>query len=139
MFHNFSITEKGRIMHKVLFLLAVFALAISAPVYAADVSGTWALAMTGPQGEEKFDIVIKDAGGSLEVAATHPMIQEMTGTGTLEGNNVNFSIKATGLMAVEMTFTGTVGGDKMEGTRKINMTAGGGQGGPPGAWSAVKK
>ncbi len=120
-------------MRKVLFLLTVFALAVAAPAYAADVGGTWALTMSGPQGEENFDIVVKDAGGSLEVTATHPMIQEMVGTGTLEGDDVNFSIKATGQMAVEIAFTGKINGDKMEGTREINMSAGGGrQGGPPG-------
>jgi hypothetical protein len=148
-------------MRKVLFLLTVFALAVAAPAYAASVGGTWALTMSGPQGEENFDIVIKDAGGSLEVSATHPMLQEMVGTGTLKGSDINFSIKATGQMAVELAFTGKVEGNKMEGTREIKMAAGGGgQGGAPGgggqggapagggggdmgnmsdAWSAVKK
>ena len=124
-------------MRKILFLLAVFALAVAAPVYAANISGTWALTMTGPQGEENFDVTVKDNGGNLEVAATHPMLQEMVGTGTLKGNDINFSLKATGQMAVELKFAGKVDGKKMEGTREIVMASGGSQGGPGGGESGA--
>ena len=118
-------------MRKILCLTPLFALVLSSSVWAADVSGTWALKMAGPQGDENFDVVIKAAGENLTVStANHPMLQAMEGTGTLKGDAINFSLKATGQMAIEIAFTGKVTGDKMAGTREIKMSGGGG--GAPG-------
>lgn len=117
-------------MRKVLFLLVIFALAVAAPVYAANVSGTWALTQAGPQGDENFDLVIKDSGGSLSITGTHPMLGEMEGTGTLKGNDITMDIKATGQMPIDFKYTGKVTGKKMEGTKEYSM-AGGGEGGAP--------
>lgn len=127
-------------MRKVLFLLAVFVLAVAAPVYAANVGGTWAVSQSGPQGDENFDVVITDDGGNLAITATHSALGEMVGTGTLKGNDINFNLKATGQMAVEFVYTGKVTGKKMEGTKEINMAAGGGgaaSGAPGGAASGA--
>lgn len=132
-------------MRKVLFLLSVFVLAVAVPAYAANIGGTWALTMDSPQCQaESFDVTITQDGENLTVSGTHPMLQEMTGTGTLKGNDVSFNLQATGQMAVDVAFTGKVTGKKMEGTREIEMAAsgggggqgggapaGGGQGGPP--------
>jgi len=123
-------------MRKVLFLLAVFALAVSVPAYAANVGGTWSLTMDSPQCQaETFDVTITQDGENLNVSGTHPMLQEMAGTGTLKGNDINFTLKATGQMAIDIAFTGKVTGKKMEGTREIDTSAmgagGGGQGGAP--------
>jgi len=111
--------------------LLVFAFASN--VLAADVSGTWALKMKGPQGDENFDIVIKSTGENLAVTATHPSLQAMNGTGTLKGSAVKFSLKATGQMQVQFDFTGTLTGNKMAGTREIVMASGSGGGAPGGA------
>jgi hypothetical protein len=121
-------------MRKVLFLLVVFALAVAAPVYAANVSGIWTVTMSNPMGqEETFDLDIKDNGGSLTVTGTHPQLTGLEGTGTLKGNAITMDVKSTGQMAVGLAFEGKVTGNKMEGTRKIEMAAGGGgQGGAPG-------
>jgi hypothetical protein len=121
-------------MRKVLLLVAVFALAVAAPVYAANVSGTWTVTMSNPMGqEETFDLDIKDNGGSLVVTGTHPQLSGLEGTGTLKGNDIALDVTATGPMAVQLVFEGKVTGKKMAGTRKIEMAAGGGgQGGPGG-------
>jgi len=127
-------------MRKVLFLLAVFTLAVAVPAYAANVGGTWSLTMDSPQCEaETFDVAITQDGENLNVSGTHPMLQAMEGTGTLKGNDISFTVKATGDMAIGIAFTGKVTGKKMEGTRDIDTSAmggggggGGGQGGAPG-------
>jgi multimeric flavodoxin WrbA len=121
-------------MRKGLFLLAILAFAVAAPVYAANVTGTWTLTMSNPMGqEETFDLDIKDNGGSLVVTGTHPQLSGLEGTGALKGDVVTMDVTATGPMAVQLIFEGKVSGNEMEGTRKIEMAAGGGgQGGAPG-------
>lgn len=122
-------------MRRVLCLLAVLLFAVAAPVYAANLSGTWALTQAGPQGDESFDLVITDNGGSLEITGTHEMLGELAGTGTVTGSDISMSVKASAPIAVELVLKGTVTGNKMAGTREIKMDAapggGGGQGGAP--------
>ena len=119
-------------MRKILFLTAALLFAVSVPVFAANVAGTWTLTMAGPQGEETFDLAIKANGDKLDITTTHPKLGEMVGTGTLNGNDITMDIKATGQMAVELVFEGKVTGNKMAGTREIKMASGGGPGGAPG-------
>jgi hypothetical protein len=121
-------------MRNVLFLIAVFALAVAAPVSAANVSGTWALTQAGPQGDESFDLVIKDNGGSLEITGTHEMLGDLAGTGTVSGSDIAMTVKASAPIAVDLVFQGKVAGNKMEGSREIKMDAapGGGGGAPSG-------
>jgi hypothetical protein len=117
-------------MRKVLFLTALLAFVFTSSVWAADISGTWALKMTGPNGAENFDVVIKDAGGKLTITGTHPQLKEFTGTGTLNGDAITMSLKFTA-MPVEFAFIGKVTGNMMAGTKEINVSASaaGGQGG----------
>ena len=119
-------------MRKILFLASLLVFVLSSSVWAANVSGTWALKMTSPMGqEEAMDLVIKDADGNLTIETKHPMLGDMKGTGTLEGNAITMNIEATGQMPIAIEFTGTVTGNKMAGTREIKMS-GGARGGAPG-------
>lgn len=146
-------------MRKNLFLTTVLAFIFTSSVWAADVSGIWALKMQGPMGDESFDITIKADGENLTVTAAHPFLQEMKGTGTLKGDAINFKLKATGSMPVEFAYTGKLTGAKMAGTLEIAgfgdiASAAGGQAPAAGqaqgsaggsgqstknAWSAEKK
>jgi hypothetical protein len=119
-------------MRKVLFLTTVLAFIFTSSVWAADISGNWTLKMSGPQGEESMPMVIKANGENLTITATHPMFKEMTGTGTLKGDAISFSLKSQ----MEFKFTGKVSGDKMSGTREMVMGQGGGQGGQGGQGGA---
>jgi hypothetical protein len=63
------------------------------------------------------------------------MLKEMTGTGTLKGDAISFSLKSTS--AMEISFSGKIKGNKMEGTREVKSSGGsrggaGGQGEAPG-------
>jgi hypothetical protein len=125
----------------------------------ADISGKWTISMWGAGKEESFPIEIKASGENLTITATHPTLKEMTGTGTLKGDEVSIELKSATL---GMTLTGKLSGNKMSGTRKIKSSGSGpggasgsapagGQGGAPGAggqggagaggnenWTAVK-
>lgn len=119
-------------MRKVVLLITLLAF-IAAPIWAADISGTWTIKMKSPQGsDESFDLVVKDAGGNLTITGTHPQLQALAGTGTLKGDKVTMNVASTGDMKVEFVFTGTVTGKKIAGTREIKMSGGGGGGGAPG-------
>jgi len=101
--------------------------------WAADLSGDWTLSMWGAGAMESFPISIKSDGDSFSVTANHPAFNEMTGTGTVEGEAVSFNLTSS---SMEIAFTGSVSGNnKMEGTRAVVGAAGGpgGGGAPEGA------
>jgi hypothetical protein len=119
-------------MLKALFQSGLLLLLFSSAGSAADVSGTWTLKMKGLDGDEQMDIVIKVSGEKLKITATHPMFDEMSGSGRLKGNAIKFKLNAEE-MPMSIDFTGTVTGNKMSGIRVIQ--SGGGPGdfdGPDG-------
>jgi hypothetical protein len=140
-------------MRKIVFSATLLVLMLGFAAMAADVSGTWAVKMKGPMGDEDFSMVVKVAGENLTIAANHPMLQDLAGTGTLKGDEIKFKLEATGQMPIAFEFTGKVSGNKMSGTREIKMGGGpgggpGGEGGPGGGmdmsqisknWTAEKK
>lgn len=125
-------------MRKVLFLFCLVALLAALSVWAADVSGTWALKMKNPQGkEETFDLVIKQSGEKLTIAVpNHPVMKDLAGTGTLHGDKITMKLKP-GDMPFTMVFKGKVADNKITGTREMERGEGGGPsssgpGGPGG-------
>jgi hypothetical protein len=118
-------------MRKILFLTTMLAFIFTSSVWAADISGNWTLKMSGRQGEESIDMVIKAAGENLTVTAKHPMLGDMAGTGTLKGDAISMNITATGERKIGFDLKGTVTGNKMAGTREVIRPAGA-QGGAPG-------
>jgi len=119
-------------MGKRLLMAAALLLAATVPAFAADVTGTWTLSMTGPQGPEVFDIVLTPAADGFEVSGTHPMLGEGKGNGSVNGDAIAMTFTTAGDMKVKFTFEGTVDGDSMSGTREFEMAGGGAPGGPPG-------
>lgn len=129
-------------MRKVLFFTTLLAFLLTSSVWAADVSGEWAVTMKSPQGEdESFDILIKAAGENLTITSgNHPVLETLEGKGTLKGDAITMDLKSTGgqMAGVGIIFTGKVSGNKMSGTREIDTSgmgsgaAGGGGGGAPG-------
>lgn len=120
-------------MRRLLFLTVMLAFASTAG--AQGVAGNWSLTMKSPMGgDETFTLAIADSGGDLTITCSdHPALQNLEGTGTLQGDAITMNLKATGNMPVEFAFTGTVNGDTITGTREISMSQGGAPGGaPPG-------
>jgi hypothetical protein len=117
-------------MRKVLFLSTVLTLIFTSSVWAADISGTWTLKMWGAGAEESVSLVIKATGENLTITCSHPTFKEMTGTGTLKGDAISFSLKSS---SAEIGFSGKVTGNKMAGIREVKSAGSGGrQGGAPG-------
>lgn len=108
-------------MRKFFTLVAVLALAVSAPAFASDISGSWQLEMMNQMGQtEAWVLTIKDNGGNLTIEAVHPMFGNVAGTGTLSGDKVTMHMVVSGGIGKVVTdFEGTLKGDKMEGTRTV--------------------
>jgi hypothetical protein len=119
-------------MRKVIFLTALFTFVFMTSLWAADISGTWALKMAGRQGDVSMDLVIKAAGENLTVTAKHPRFGDMAGTGTLKGDAVDMTVTGTGEMKMGIQFKGTINGNKMSGTREMIRPAGAQGAGPGG-------
>lgn len=116
-------------MRKLLFMTAMVAFILTPSAWAADINGTWTVTWWGAGAEESFPVDIKAAGETLTITGTHPGFGEMTGTGTLKGNDVSMTLTSA---SMDIALTGKLTGQKMEGTREIKSAGGGGRdGGAP--------
>jgi hypothetical protein len=105
------------------------------PLTAQDVniSGTWDLTTQTPRGERTSPAVFEQTGETLKVTMTSPRGDEMTGTGTIKGQDVEWTItRTTPRGEMTMTYKGKVQGDTMSG--EVQM---GDFGAAP--WTAKKK
>ena len=95
-------------------VLAVASLALAAQ--AVNVSGEWELKVVTPRGERVSQIKFEQDGETLKVTTTNPMGEEVTGQGTLKGNDIQWSIvRSTPRGEFTVTYTGKVEGDTMKG------------------------
>ncbi len=117
--------------------VALVMASLFAAAAAVDVTGTWELSMTTQRGEMKSDVTFKQTGEALEVT-TMMREQEVSGKGTVKGNDIEWTItRTTQRGEFSTTYKGKVEGNKMTGTVEM-----GGRGGGQGMtieWTAVKK
>lgn len=110
----------------VLVLAGAFLLA------AVDVTGDWDMTVKRPQGDRTSVVNFTQTGENLAVKTTGMNGQEVTGTGTIKGNDIEWTIvRTTQQGEFKMVYKGKVEGDKMSGTFDMRGT--------PVAWTAVKK
>ena len=128
-------------------------MAISAPLQAQEVTGSWTLTYSqmGRQGgqarEVSMDVTLQQDGATITGTALMAMRgrgggggepQEVPITdGKVEGDKITFSVvRGMGERTMTLVYSGTVAGSTMEGT----MAMGGGMGGrEPVAFKGVKK
>jgi hypothetical protein len=98
---------------KVLAVLALvfLAAAITAADGPANVAGTWNFKVTGDAGSADQLIVIQQNGGTITGTFKGPR-QSGTISGTVDGQNIKFKVKAR----ASIDYVGTVDGDSMKGT-----------------------
>lgn len=106
------------------------------PLSAQDVNvtGTWDLTSQTPRGEERTSpVVFEQTGETLKVKMTSFRGDEMTGTGTVKGQDIEWTItRTTPRGEITLTYKGKIDGDTMKG--EVQM---GDFGAMP--WSAKKK
>ena len=101
-----------------LMVATVIALGAMQSALAADVTGTWAMAVESPMGSGTPTFVLEQKGE--EVTGSYKgQLGEAKVAGTLKGNALSFAytIDAQG-MQLKVTYTGTVDGNTMSG--KVN-------------------
>jgi len=119
---------------KKLFPLGLAVLLVSAMVMAAvDVTGDWDMTVKSPRGDRTSTISFTQTDENLAVKTTGMGGQEVTGTGTVKGNDIEWTIVRTRPDGTEMkiVYKGKIEGDKMSGTFDMRGT--------PVEWTAVKK
>jgi hypothetical protein len=110
-----------------LVLAAAFALA------AVNVTGDWDMTRKTPQGDRTSTITFTQTGESLTVKMPGRNGEEMTGTGTVKGNELEWTITRTGPQGeMKINYKAKVDGDKMTGTSQFGDR-------PATEWTAVKK
>jgi len=91
-----------------LLLLVCVATATDTP---ANVAGTWNIKVSGEGGSANQKIELKQDGGKITGTFKGPR-QSGPLEGTVDGNNIQFHVKAR----VPLDYTGTVDGNTMKGT-----------------------
>lgn len=110
-----------------LVVAAAFALA------AVNVTGDWDMTRKTPQGDRTSTITFTQTGENLTVKMPGRNGEEMTGTGTIKGNELEWTITRTGPQGeMKINYKAKVEGDKMTGTSQFGDR-------PATEWTAVKK
>jgi hypothetical protein len=102
--------DSKRLVICVCALLLLGSLAV-AQDKAANVTGTWAVSVTGDAGNAEQTIVLKQDGSKITGTFKGPR-QSGPLEGTVDGNNVSFHVATR----VPLDYKGTIDGDTMKGT-----------------------
>jgi hypothetical protein len=94
------------------------AAAAAAPAQAGDVTGTWDFEVETPQGSGTPVIVFKQEGEKL-TGQYKGALGEAPLSGTVKGNQIEFSFKVSGQLEATITYRGTIEGETMKGTAKF--------------------
>ena len=80
------------------------------------VDGTYNIEMESPMGKRSGKLVLKTDGGALSGSYTGERGEQAFDGGTVERDNVAWSIQTSGPMGqIKLDFTGTVSGDEISG------------------------
>jgi len=123
-------------MKKTVLLSLALALIVTSAVLlaAVNVTGDWEMTAKMRNGNERKSVItFTQDGEKLTVKTTGRNGEEITGTGTVKGDDIEWSITRSGPQGeFTITYKGKVDGDKMSGTSQF--------GDRPGMeWSAVRK
>lgn len=85
----------------------------------ADVDGTWNCKMDTPMGSSDVTLTLTTAGNDLSGKLSSPQGEmEFTG-GTVEGNNLSWTVSVQQPMPMEIPTTATIDGDTLTGESKL--------------------
>ena len=112
---------------------ALVALGVPDPAPQTNVSGSWELAVETQHGEMTSTVRFVQEGETLKVSMTEPRGGEMTGEGSIKGNEIQWSIvRNTSRGPRTVVYKGSVQGGTMSGQADIS-------GGDSAPWKAVKQ
>ena len=99
----------------------LFLAGVSICALAVDVSGTWEMSMETPRGETReSEMKIEQDGDKITVTMQGFQGNEMTGEGTVTGNDVEWTVNfETQRGEMTIVYTATVEGDTMTGQAEM--------------------
>lgn len=104
-------------------LLGIFFFALlsfPAIAKAVDVSGDWTLTLVTPRGERTSDATFVQNGEELKVTIKDPQGAEVSGKGTVKGNEIEWTVtRTTPRGEMTLTYKGKVEGDSMAGEAQM--------------------
>jgi hypothetical protein len=107
-------------MKKIYVTLTILSFLLIPLLYAqtANVAGDWELTSQSPRGGERTSALHFDQDGEkIKVTMEGFRGAEMTGEGTVQGNNIQWTVTiSTPNGEITLTYKGTVEGDAMSGT-----------------------
>jgi hypothetical protein len=108
-----------------------------------NIGGVWQISWQGRGGPQQATIKIEQEGSTLSGTYQDPRGYSPL-TGSVDGNNVSFSVQMQGRHTITLAFTGIIDGNKMSGTLQPQGGGGAGhEGGGSGqgshSWSAVRQ
>lgn len=116
-----------------LSLALMLVLGGAALLAAVNVTGDWEMTRTTPRGPMTSVITFTQTGENLTVKTTGRNGEEITGTGMVKGNELEWTITRTGPQGeMKVIYKAKVEGDKMTGTSQFGDR-------PAMDWTAVKK
>ena len=77
--------------------------------------GTWNITVNGPQGTRDGTLALRSDDGGLAGTMTGPQGEMEFDGGTIDGNNLAWTIDVTTPMALTLEFAATVDGDQIDG------------------------
>jgi len=109
----------------------------------ANVAGTWQMSWQGRGGNEQGALKIQQDGSKLNGTFDGPRGSSAL-TGSVQGNQVSFSVQMKGRRTFTLVYNGTFDGDKMSGTMQPQNNEGRGGGRGEGGqqnhnWSATRQ
>jgi hypothetical protein len=85
----------------------------------ADVDGTWNCTMTSPMGSGSLTLTLATEGSDLSgTLVSDQGTMEFTG-GTVDGNDLSWTVSVTQPMPIEIQTTATIEGDTLTGESKL--------------------
>lgn len=106
-------------MSKICSVFTIFILvlmSVSLIAQEVNVSGDWELTMETQRGEMTRDVHFEQEGENLTVTMESPRGGEVTGKGTIKGNDIEWTVtRSTPRREFTMTYSGKVEGDTMSG------------------------
>lgn len=110
----------------------------SAP--SGNASGTWKISIQSRRGNEEGTLRIQQDGGKLTGSFAGPRGGSSDLSGSIQDNNVSFSVQMQGRRPGTLAFTGTINGDKMTGTfQRQGGEEQGGRGQGTRSWTATRQ
>jgi len=109
----------------------MFALSLKADE--VNVTGDWEFTVDNPRGEMTSDVKFVQDGEKLVVTMKGPRGNEITGQGTVKGNEIEWSVtRSTPRGEMKVTYKGKVEGDTMTGEVQMGRFG-------SSEWRAIRK